>query len=165
MVHDIVTEEASMTDQPFAPIEHGNMTDSLRGTAFHEAGHAVVAWSLGLLVDSIAIDCTKGGAQIDADQDHLSLTDRLAVRLAGTEAEDFFDAHMHDLAGLRDRDEAERLIGDAVPDDKVHALIDDGHARARKLIVANENRCRRLAVHLQEHRQVSADEFRHSMMI
>ena len=64
--------------------------DMARGAAFHETGHAVVAWSLGLEVAHIVIgiggDDSKGHANITSDQDHLPLIDRLAVRLAGIEA-------------------------------------------------------------------------------
>jgi len=44
--------------------------DHRRGATFHEAGHADVAWSLGLQVGDIAIGIgggdAKGGAQMEA---------------------------------------------------------------------------------------------------
>jgi ATP-dependent Zn protease len=37
-----------------------------RGTAYHEAGHAVVAWSLGLPIGAVSVsdDDASGGTQI-----------------------------------------------------------------------------------------------------
>jgi ATP-dependent Zn protease len=148
------------------------MTDYRCGPAFHEAGHAVVAWSLGLPVDGVAIgledDETKGCAWIATAQGHLSLIDRLAVWLAGIEAEDFFHSWTHELAGVSDLDNAKGVIeaetpDEDVPEEKIDALLNAGHARARELIAGNEIRCRRLAARLEEQRQVSADEFRRMM--
>jgi hypothetical protein len=49
------------------------------GAAYHEAGHAVVAWALGLKVGRLAIaiggDDAKGSADIEHDQEY-PLVDR-----------------------------------------------------------------------------------------
>jgi ATP-dependent Zn protease len=142
------------------------------GAAFHEAGHAVVAWHLGVPVSDIAIgigcDDTKGYAQIGSDQSHLPLIDRLAIWLAGIEAQDFFHAPTHENAGTYDVDKATQIVGEGVydreiPEAEIQRLLDAGQARARELIVGNEVRCRRLAARLEEREQVSAEEFRHLM--
>jgi hypothetical protein len=75
--------------------------DYRRGLAFHEAGHAVVAWYLGLQVGEIAIvDDPKddSGTDIATEQEHLPEVDRLAVCLAGLEAESFFEAPTQEYA-------------------------------------------------------------------
>jgi hypothetical protein len=55
------------------------------GAAFHEAGHAVVAWALGLSVREIEIgvngDDAAGRAEIE-DSVHLPIVDQIAVCLA-----------------------------------------------------------------------------------
>jgi hypothetical protein len=57
--------------------------------AFHEAGHAVVAWSLKLIVDYIELDLAKksGHARIADAKD---AAHQIAVRYAEFEAEDMF---------------------------------------------------------------------------
>jgi ATP-dependent Zn protease len=67
-----------------------------RGTAYHEAGHAVVAWSLGLEVGTISVlaDDASGGVQIGS-ADHLNLVEEIAVCAAGYTAENTFDYHTH----------------------------------------------------------------------
>src|SRR2546423_174934 len=72
-------------------------------TAFHEAGHAVVAWSLGLPVGVIRVsdDDASGGTEI-GPADHLSLTEQIAVWSAGHAAERLFECPAHELADARD---------------------------------------------------------------
>ena len=62
--------------------------DYLWGMAFHEAGHAVVAWSLNLRVESIYIREIGAGNSATKTEppDHLPLMDQLATLAAGLEA-------------------------------------------------------------------------------
>src|SRR5260370_38623392 len=76
----------------------------LRGMAFHEAGHAVVAWSLNVCVANIHIrevGAGNGGAQIGWSED-LPLTDQLAALAAGKIAEREFKNAPPDHAGDSD---------------------------------------------------------------
>ena len=134
-----------------------------RGAAFHEAGHAVVAWSLGLQVGDIAIgidgDDAKGGAQIAADQHHLSVIDRVAICLAGLEAQAHFESPTHPYAGIRDFDRVRQIIGEDISEDESSALRNAGFERAREKIIENEVQYRRLADRLLEHGRVCAAEF------
>jgi len=79
--------------------------DYLRGLAFHEAGHAVVAWSLNLRVETIYIrEIGAGNSGTKTDKpDHLPLTDQLATLAAGVEAEREFKSPLPETAGDRDR--------------------------------------------------------------
>jgi hypothetical protein len=67
--------------------------DDQRGAAFHEAGHAVAAWSIGLLVRRIAIgidgDDAKGTAEIE-QKDSTALVDQIAMWVAGGIAQEIF---------------------------------------------------------------------------
>jgi hypothetical protein len=69
-----------------AAMEHAD--DDLRGMAFHEAGHAVVAWSLNLRVESIYIrEIGAGNSATKTDPpDRLPFMDQLATLAAGLEA-------------------------------------------------------------------------------
>ena len=83
-----------------------------RGAAYHEAGHIVVAWVLGLRVGAAAIgidgDDAKGAADIDRDKP-LSLVDKIAVCAAGVEAQHVFGAPTHCRAGAIDEAEIIKL--------------------------------------------------------
>ena len=62
--------------------------EHLKGMAYHEAGHAVVAWALGLPIGNVYVRKMgegDGGAQI-ACVYTLSFVDRIAVCLAGIQA-------------------------------------------------------------------------------
>src|SRR5664279_2825123 len=74
-----------------------------RGAAYHEAGHAVVAWSFGLQVQAVHVsdDDASGGAKI-ADADQLPLVEHIAVCSAGIAAEAIFGHPSHELAGFND---------------------------------------------------------------
>jgi ATP-dependent Zn protease len=137
--------------------------DDRRGAAYHEAGHAVVAWALGLQVGLIAItneDDVRGRADIASDQAHLSQIDRLAICLAGLQAQEVFHAPLHDLAGLGDLAKVIELIGGLdTPVEQHRELRYAGYRRARELILQNEEGVARLADRLIERGRVTADEF------
>jgi hypothetical protein len=65
-----------------------------RGIAFHEAGHAVVAWALDCHVKETAIIGDDGKTSILCDYKRLGFGDRLALCLAGQVAEVLYDAPM-----------------------------------------------------------------------
>jgi hypothetical protein len=63
--------------------------EDMEKAAYHEAGHAVVAWSFDLMVGGVYLDVANnsGHANIADAQD---ATHQVAVRYAGFEAEDMF---------------------------------------------------------------------------
>ena len=78
--------------------------DGLRGVAFHEAGHAVVALALGLPVARVEIFHEDNSGVTDiAGADGLPLVDHIALFVAGMNAEKMFDAPTHKSAGGGDR--------------------------------------------------------------
>src|SRR5450631_2064977 len=79
--------------------------DERRGAAIHEAGHAVVAWALGLRVFRLVIaidgDITAGKADIEQNRSS-SLVDRIALCAAGGDAQELFDAPTNDICAISD---------------------------------------------------------------
>jgi ATP-dependent Zn protease len=138
--------------------------DYLRAMAFHEAGHAVVAWSLNLRVESIHIREIGAGnsATKTHPPDHLPLIDQLATLAAGLEAERAFDCPLHEHAGDRDRLMAISLIRERHEDlasDEIQSHLATGRARARELLLEHRERVVRIAERLLDVRQVDDAEF------
>jgi ATP-dependent Zn protease len=87
--------------------------DGLRGVAYHEAGHAVVALALGLHVARVEIfDMDYSGGADVAGADSLALVDQIAVCLAGVNANHMFKAPSHELAAFSDHARVYNLISD-----------------------------------------------------
>ncbi|MCG2642441.1 MULTISPECIES: hypothetical protein [Bradyrhizobium] len=131
-----------------------------RGAAFHEAGHIVVAWSLGLAVGDAEIaiggDDAKGTAEVQTP-DHLDLLDQLAICAAGLEAQELFDAPTHEGAGWGDYGKMVELLGDLEEDEQVR-MMHQGHGRASELVSAHRALVERLAAALIEKKRLDADE-------
>lgn len=137
-----------------------------RGTAYHEAGHAVVAWSLGLQVRGVRVsdEDASGGAEIGG-ADRLSLVDHISLCAAGYAAERVFDCRTHELAGFNDRLKIMELITRSGKSEEEYgpALRDEGYERARELLVRHERKVNQLAGQLVEHGYVDAADFLHMM--
>ncbi len=138
--------------------------DYLRAMAFHEAGHAVVAWSLNLRVESIHISEIGAGnsATKTFPPDHLPLQDQLTTLAAGLEAEWAFNWPLHEHAGDRDRLMAIALIREHHEDlasDEIQSYLAAGHARARELLLEHRDRVIRIAERLLDVRQIDEAEF------
>jgi hypothetical protein len=103
-----------------------------RGAAYHEAGHIVVAWALGLRVGAAAIgidgDDAKGTADIDHDKP-LPLVDKIAVCAAGVEAQHVFGIPTHYRAGAMDEAEIIKLT-EHLDEKARRARRDEGYQRA-----------------------------------
>jgi ATP-dependent Zn protease len=82
-----------------------------RGTAYHEAGHAVVAWSFGLHVGAISVvaEDARGEARIGSAK-HLSLVEQIALYSAGYVAENTFGHPAHRLAAASDHNRIRELL-------------------------------------------------------
>ena len=134
-----------------------------RGTAYHEAGHAVVAWSFGLQVGTINIraDDAGGGAQI-GPADHLSVVEQIAVCAAGYIAENEFGHHAPNrLAASRDLIRIRDIL-------KAHAVEEGSRAEglrsqsydcALARLRANEPKVVRLAKRLVQNGSVNSAAF------
>jgi len=128
--------------------------DGLRGVAFHEAGHAVVALALGLHVARVEIfheDCS-GGTDV-AGADRLPLVDRIAICVAGMNANHMFKAPSHELAAFQDHALIYNLISD-IAEAEGDALRDKGHQRAWDLLKAHARSVEHIAAWLLAERKI-----------
>jgi hypothetical protein len=104
------------------------------GTAIHEAGHAIVMWALGIKVGTIEIriggDNTKGRVDPLSSDEHLPLLDRIAICLAGIEAQHVFECPTHELAGVLDENKVDDLLED-MPEPRADQTREAGRKRAR----------------------------------
>jgi hypothetical protein len=134
----------------------------LCGTAYHEAGHAVVAWSLGLPVGTISVraDDASGGTQIGS-ADHLDLIEQIAVAAAGYMAVEVFGQPTYDLAAFSDLNRIRELLeaNGITEDDESATLRWKGDQCARDRIVADHAKVIRLAERLVQDGSVEATEF------
>ena len=125
--------------------------DALRGAAFHEAGHVIVARKLGLQVGEIEIsDDGSGHAQISS-ADHLPCVDQIALCVAGIEAQELFKCHTHELAAAADFARIIDLV-DGLTEDESLEYRKAGYARALEIMKPYVSDVERLARHLIEHR-------------
>ena len=130
----------------------------LRGSAYRQAAHAVVAWSLGLEVQGIHIGADDDGDTVIGTADRLPLVDQIALIVASREAESFFENPITDGA---DFDDLKRLIGllKAIPEKQSAALRAQGRNRARQRLAAHWVKIIRLAERLIDVHHVNAAEF------
>jgi hypothetical protein len=105
-----------------------------RGAAVHEAGHAVVAWTLGLKVPQLRIGEDGKGASCIECSAHLPILDQIAVAAAGMEAVELLRAPTWELAGLTDAAKIDDLL-DNYPDQREH-LTSRGHEWAREILAS-----------------------------
>jgi hypothetical protein len=127
--------------------------DGLRGVAYHEAGHAVVALALGLNVarGEIFREDSSGNTQV-AGADALSLVDHIAICVAGMDAVELFDAPApHEFADSKDHDKVIELLEDR---DEADALRKQGHQRAWHLLKVHASSVEDIAAHLLAHREI-----------
>jgi ATP-dependent Zn protease len=143
-------------------------SDYLRAMSYHEAGHAVVAWSFGLEVGNIyirEIGAGNAGAQIGGT-DRLPLTDQLAALAAGKEAEREFESYLPDHASDCDRVMAINLVLKYHPNlssDEIQSHLNAGHVRACERLTEHLAKIERLADRLRQDREVSAAAFERLM--
>jgi ATP-dependent Zn protease len=71
--------------------------DSRRAAAVHEAGHAVVAWAVGLKVQQLCIGEDGKGASCIECSAHLPVLDQIAIAAAGMEAVELLNAPTWEL--------------------------------------------------------------------
>jgi hypothetical protein len=126
--------------------------DLLRGAAFHEAGHFVVAREFGLPVGEIEIgDDGSGRSQIGSAV-HLPLIDQIALCVAGIEAQELFNCHTHVLAAAADYGMVIGLL-DGLTEAESLEHRDAACLRALEILQKHRSEVKRLADHLIEHRR------------
>jgi hypothetical protein len=126
-----------------------------RGIAYHEAGHAVVGWALGLrvTVSRVFYDDAKGWkgeTKID-DAGHLSLPEQIAISAAGYTAEQVFECRAHEQAAFDDHAKIYLLLKDKGISEQDHpARIAEGNRIAREHLEAHWGKANALAERLAE---------------
>lgn len=142
-------------------IEQSNSERDQRGAAFHEAGHVVVGWALGLTVGRVEIavggDDAKGAADIE-DAAALSLLDQLAICAGGLAAQEAFDAPTHEGAGWGDYGKMVELMADDLEEEDQLKMMHQGHARASGLISLHRSKVEQVAMALIEKKRLGEDE-------
>ena len=120
-----------------------------RSTAIHEAGHVVVAWALGLPVGSMEIGCngddTAGRSEIDETARQLSLVDRIALCIAGMEAQLLFGCesiHLHGGSSV-----IIKMLDDLL-EEEADTIRSKGFDRAAELLVCRRPLIERIAERL-----------------
>jgi hypothetical protein len=133
-----------------------------RSTAFHEAGHAVVAWSFGLAVDAVWVnaDDASDGANI-SPSDHLPLAEQIAVWWSGTAAESVFECPSHEYAAFGDHAGVMELleVHGISEEERGPALRAEAFGIATARLEANKTRVIELAERLVINGRVDASEF------
>jgi hypothetical protein len=134
-------------------------SQNIIGAAYHEAGHVVVALHYKLKIGNVWIqEDGGGGADPLCSDEHLALIDRFAVWLSGGMAQQHFNAWTDASASVSDY---VRVIN-ATPqmtEAERRPLLDEGKARALKIIEKNAAELKRLAEFLIKRHGVHIDEF------
>ena len=143
------------------------MDDLLQANAYHEAGHAIVGWALGLPVVEITIRDDRPGenTKFTGHAEHLPLVDQVAICNAGRQAEEVFGHLLNSWASGSDRTDTLKLLAanDIRETSEMERWIADGCERARELLLKHEHQVHRLAARLVECRRMDADAFEHFM--
>jgi hypothetical protein len=105
-----------------------------RGAAVHEAGHAIVAWTLGLKVSRLRIGDDGTGASCIECSAHLPILHQIAVAEAGMAAVELAGPPPSPQAGLADAVKIGNLLY-GYPEDQHAQLICDGRECAREILV------------------------------
>jgi ATP-dependent Zn protease len=137
-------------------------TTFLHSNAYHEGGHAIVGWALGLRIIEITIreDCPGENAKM-AGSEKLTLLDQVAVLNAGRVAQETFEHLSPPWASGRDREDTLKLLtaNDILDVPELERWITRGRARAREVLVKHERNVHKLAARLIECRRMDAGDF------
>ena len=126
-------------------------SNAVRGTAFHEAGNAVVARYFGLKVIELEIrEDGSGKTDTVGATDDLPLIDRIAILCAGEASRTIFKCRSHSLAVSS---EISKLV-EGLADDHRLQIINAAYLRAIEIIKSNAPEVERLAGHLIKQRRV-----------
>ena len=134
-----------------------------RGVCCHEAGHAVVAFSLSVPVVAVRVSYSEvpgwhGGT--DTLTDHLDYMDRVTILMAGRAAEEVFSCPAHETAWLHDLGQIAALLrANGVPEEAHPSLIIEGDERARAILERHRDKVHKLIDRLVECGRVERPEF------
>jgi hypothetical protein len=101
----------------------------------HEAGHAIVAWALGLKVGELRIDDQGKGLSVIQRHDHLPIVERIAVADAGMQAVEMLKARVWEWAAVGDEAQIIDILG-GKPEAESTQLRSQGAAQALAILNA-----------------------------
>lgn len=126
-------------------------SNAVRGTAFHEAGNAVVARYFGQKVIKLEIrEDGSGKTETAGATDDLPLIDRIAILCAGEASRTIFKCRSHALAVSS---EISKLMEVLVDDHRLE-IRNAGYRRAIEIIKSNAPEVEQLAGRLIRQRRV-----------
>ena len=131
------------------------VSNALCGTAFQEAGRAVVARYFGLKVVELEIrEDGSGKTDTVGAIDELPLIDRIAIYCAGQASRTVFRCRSHLLAVFGDHTEISKLV-EGLADDHSLEVRNAGYRRAIEIVRDNATEVERLASLLIRQRRIN----------
>ena len=131
------------------------VSNAFRGTAFHEAGHAIVARYFGLKVIELEIrEDGSGKTDTVGATHHLPLIDQIAIHCAGQASRTVFKCRSHALATSS---EINTLV-EGLTDDHRLQIINAAYLRAIEIIKNNMPEVEWLAGRLIKQRRVTEEQ-------
>ncbi|HUL90279.1 MAG TPA: M50 family metallopeptidase [Pseudolabrys sp.] len=139
-------------------------SNALCGTAFHEAGHAVVARYFGLTVIEIEIrEDASGKTDTVGATDVLPLIDRVAIYCAGQASRTVFNCRSHALAVSDEHQEISKLM-EGLTEDHWLQIRNAGYRRAIEIVKRNAPEVERLASLLVKQRRIDESTIAQTMI-
>jgi hypothetical protein len=128
-------------------------------TAYHEAGHAVVACCLVLKVGHIHIDKygEGGGTELEC-ADGLTIIEQVALRVAGMEAQ-AMSTHKSTLPLGHEDNKRLLILLSGLSDACGEEIRTEGFKLAHELLELNKAKLDTVAAHLIKHGQLSGADF------
>ena len=129
--------------------------------AYHEAGHAVVGWALGLSIGRVWLKEDGGGSAEVETCAHLSPVDQTAICFGGWAGAELSGvAETHDLENLSDEGCALNIGAEVFPDDdEAQAILrQQGIQRAQDLLKGREAQLRLIAEELNKRGELGPGE-------
>ena len=131
-----------------------------RGTAFHEAGHAVVAWALGFTIKAVVIDAGDDSGRTVLGETEAPWRDDITILAAGYTAENLFRCWGPEQAAAHDHGRIASALGRVGIDPEPKAgPRQDADDRALAILRANERGVLKLVGRLVASGHIDGDEF------
>jgi len=141
-------------------------TDEKRGTAYHEAGHAIVLHSLDVPVEKITIAFaeTRGWYgntdPVPGFVERLHYTDQVMSLIAGSSAEALYCSAYDGAAARDDLGKIDVVLeANNVPVDQHWSEITKADERATAILKRHETKARKVAEHLVATGHMTGEEF------
>ena len=129
--------------------------DDLRGAAYHEAGHVMVARFLGLTIGKIEIEEDGSGRADISSAEHLPLIDQVALCVAGMEAQALFNCPTHERVAFSDYGKVSELVA-GLTEEESREIRNSAYLRALEILKGRLPEVQRLAEQLIKQRCINA---------